>query len=482
MNSKGRCFFIGLDGADWKLLDLIISKGFLPNLARLRKKYSSGILNSTIPPLTAPAWSSFLTGTNPGEHGIYFWQERWHENSKRRLLTNSDIKVSQLPEILNKMGKSVGLLNCPFTYPVRDIDGYIVSGMLSPSLDKRSVYPESLVTELKSLDYITNIGVTSKNQGLVKLESLIPNLVRMSKKRTKTFQYLDSKYRTDFAGIVYISIDRIQHLAYGLIEDYLTGSSLNKNENEIAKKCLEVYLEVDRGVGKIFRMVGDRDMLLIASDHGFRKANRWLNLNLIFKNSGLIKISPYWVALSSVYSFFSKLGLNSFVRDKGLEVLHFLKNIGKRSNSSEFADSVEQSQSFKGSIDYSCSKLVVGESGEQGIYLLDNSIKDRVKDILINLVDDRLGTKPIKKVYFKESLYSGRALDKAPEVLVDLAEPYQIKSSKLMTGSVFEDNSWPYGGYHRREGVWLSNYNKIEGINNIEQLLGVIKDFYDRYN
>jgi predicted AlkP superfamily phosphohydrolase/phosphomutase len=315
---------------------------------------------------------------------------------------------------------------------------------------------------------------------LAKLDKLVDGLVSMTKKRTETFLYLEKKFKTDFAGLVYVSIDRIQHLVYGLVEDYLLEKDLNKEEEKIARKALKIYEAVDDGIGEIVELVREDDLLLVASDHGFRKANRWVNLNQVFVDEGLVKVDSKSVIISRVYGLLKKLGIDSFVRDKGLRLIYLIRNFRKKTDKSNFAKSVEESQSIKSSIDYNRSKLVVGESGEQGVYLLDISVKNKVKKILEGLVDEDLGIKPIRGVYLKEDLYSGKALDRAPDILIDMAEPYQIKSSKLMAGPIFEDNSWRYGGYHRQEGIYIISRSFIDRQNSkrnsIWQLLAKVID------
>src|SRR4051794_12898771 len=71
MQSQQKVLIIGLDGATWTVLNPWIEDGSLPNLARLRARGCWGELFSTIPALTAPAWSTFLTGKNPGKHGVF---------------------------------------------------------------------------------------------------------------------------------------------------------------------------------------------------------------------------------------------------------------------------------------------------------------------------------------------------------------------------------------------------------------------------
>ena len=62
---------IGLDGATFDLMLPWIEAGELPTLGRMLSEGSSGPLRSTYPPVTAAAWSTFMTRKNPGKHGIY---------------------------------------------------------------------------------------------------------------------------------------------------------------------------------------------------------------------------------------------------------------------------------------------------------------------------------------------------------------------------------------------------------------------------
>jgi len=71
-----RVWVIGLDGATFDLISPWVDAGLLPTFARLMKEGAWGELQSTIPPVTGPAWSTFMTGTNPGMHSIFDWVYR----------------------------------------------------------------------------------------------------------------------------------------------------------------------------------------------------------------------------------------------------------------------------------------------------------------------------------------------------------------------------------------------------------------------
>ena len=62
---------VGLDGATWDLLRPRMADGRLPNLRRLADEGVTGNLTSIFPPETPAAWPSFMTGKNPGKHGVF---------------------------------------------------------------------------------------------------------------------------------------------------------------------------------------------------------------------------------------------------------------------------------------------------------------------------------------------------------------------------------------------------------------------------
>src|ERR1051325_356488 len=70
-----KIILFGLDSATWDLVRPWCSQGLLPNLSRLVQNGVSGNLESVLPPITPPAWTSFSTGKNPGKHGIFYFLE-----------------------------------------------------------------------------------------------------------------------------------------------------------------------------------------------------------------------------------------------------------------------------------------------------------------------------------------------------------------------------------------------------------------------
>src|SRR5512147_1646527 len=125
MESQNKVLIIGLDGATWTVLDPYIKMGLLPNIARLRSQGCWGELRSTIPPLTAPAWSSFLTGKNPGKHGVFHFvplddgaePDDSVRANKPEIVDARSIQSPTLWDILGHHRRKIGSINVPMSYP-----------------------------------------------------------------------------------------------------------------------------------------------------------------------------------------------------------------------------------------------------------------------------------------------------------------------------------------------------------------------------
>ena len=107
---KQRIFLLGLDSADWKLLNPWIEAGLLPNLAALRERSLWGDLESTIHPHTASAWVTLLTGKNPGKHGIYDFMQRRPGAYSLEMTNSSTVQSRTIYDLLSDAGKRLASL------------------------------------------------------------------------------------------------------------------------------------------------------------------------------------------------------------------------------------------------------------------------------------------------------------------------------------------------------------------------------------
>ena len=128
-----RVFILGWDGATFDLIEPWVAEGKLPNIARIMSSGVHGRLRSTLPPMTFPAWSSFMTGKNPGKHGILeFFLRR--PGTFEEMAVNQRLRDSRaIWDLLGDAGIRSLVTNVPCTYPPEEIDGVMISDFLTPA-------------------------------------------------------------------------------------------------------------------------------------------------------------------------------------------------------------------------------------------------------------------------------------------------------------------------------------------------------------
>jgi predicted AlkP superfamily phosphohydrolase/phosphomutase len=121
-----KVLIISIDGGSWNVLKPLKKRGVIPHISKLMERGCHGILYSTNPPVTPPAWTSFMTGKNPGKHGIFDFRIYDHFTASDSFALFSKIQSETLWEILNAGGKKVGVINLPLTYPPPPIASFVV--------------------------------------------------------------------------------------------------------------------------------------------------------------------------------------------------------------------------------------------------------------------------------------------------------------------------------------------------------------------
>ena len=146
--SERKVLVIGLDGGTFDVIQPWVEAGHLPNIGRLMAEGASGPLRSTIHPLTPTAWTTFLTGKNPGKHGIYDFA-LFEPGSYQPLRTDaSHSRAASLFQLLNEAGRRVVSYNVPWTFPPEPVNGVMIAGFGAPAFDRRLTYPAAAFDDL----------------------------------------------------------------------------------------------------------------------------------------------------------------------------------------------------------------------------------------------------------------------------------------------------------------------------------------------
>src|SRR5262249_35825981 len=137
--------FVGLDGADWQLLDQYISRGLMPNLKRLAAEGTAGTLETLHPPLSPIVWTTMMTGVDPLRHRILDFVRLNPSSGQKEPITSDERKAPAIWNMESWAGRHVGVFGLWATYPAEPVNGIMVSDRLFTFLFKEVQPPEGVV-------------------------------------------------------------------------------------------------------------------------------------------------------------------------------------------------------------------------------------------------------------------------------------------------------------------------------------------------
>lgn len=271
-----RLFVLGLDAAPPSLLfDRFIEK--LPNFKRLLDNSIYGRLKSCDPPITVPAWMVMFTGRTPGDLGIYGFRNRIEGRYNEYTIPSSkDIKYVKIWELIARRGYKSAVVGVPPTYPPQPLNGWMISGFMTPSDKSRFTYPPSLKYEVKSLvgKYVFDVVFRREDR-----ETVYKELVDMTVNRLKVIDYLLDTKPWNLFIYMEIGVDRVQHAFWKYFDEEHPRHTPHK---EFGNAILNYYKLLDDWLGTFLQRFGEDTAIMVVSDHGAKymkgafAVNDWL--------------------------------------------------------------------------------------------------------------------------------------------------------------------------------------------------------------
>lgn len=462
-----RTLLLGLDGATFDLLTPWMAQGHLPNLKRLTQEGTWGDLASTVPPTTAPAWAACFTGVNPGKHGIYDFRESPFFDARRPLISSRSVRAPKLWHLLNRHGKRAGVLNVPITYPPEPLDGFVVSGMMTPGPEVAFTYPPALKEELLRAipDYVINVDIPRYDvEDETDAYAFLDEIARSFERRAAAFFYLMERHEWHFLMVVFIVMDRIQHLLWKYYDDPDNRFYTSERAPRLRARILEVYQQVDAFLGEVLGRLDDDTDLLLVSDHGFGPTQAWINVNHWLQAEGLLRVNPKVLLRKRL--FYEAMRLNGTPLVQAIVPPALRRAVRQRVRQtrstfrSDLVESIdwEQTQAFFASIPCQGIYVNVKRDGQGTVEpgAAYDALRERLRQGLLALRDPRTGEQVVDEVHFREEVYHGPYTDWAPDLLF-VAHNYAYLGRELLgtPGAIETSMNWA-NGFHRPNGIFLA--------------------------
>lgn len=270
VDNASRVFVIGLDGASYDLIGPWIKENKLPNLARFMEGGSWGQLASTIPAISPVAWTTSVTGVNPGKHGIFDFLCRQPDTYKMKVMNASMRRTKPVWTLLSEAGKKVAVMNVPMTYPPDEVNGVMISGLGTPSLNCPFTHPGTLKDDImkKFGKYYLNLrDVPEPRQRMANEVKMIQRLCDLIEHRFEVAAYLLELGRWDFFMVVFMETDTAQHTFWCLI-DPTHPLYDEKKAHEYGDAIFKIYKKIDEKIGHWLEAFGEDTTFIVMSDHG----------------------------------------------------------------------------------------------------------------------------------------------------------------------------------------------------------------------
>ena len=264
---------IGLDGVPYTLLVDYMKRGIMPELSQLCKTGKLSRMKSTLPEVSSVAWSSFMTGKNPGEHGIFGFMEI-DKQSYDYIFPNFNSLKAQ-PIWVRDDIKAVAF-NIPQTYPAKQMNGVMVSGFVAIDL-KKATYPEKIFNYLHGIGYRIDVNARLATENP---EAFFNDLFETFEKRRMAIEYLyDNEDWQLFIGII-TETDRLHHFFFD-----------SAREGQYYSIFEKYYRELDGFIGAMAKKASKDDaVFLTCSDHGFTPIKTEVYLNRWLIEKGYLKL------------------------------------------------------------------------------------------------------------------------------------------------------------------------------------------------
>lgn len=459
-----------------------MAEGRMPVLSKLMQNGVSGPLQSVLPPITPPAWTSFMTGKNQGKHGIFnFVQSGDPSSYAMNYVNGGHRRAATVFRLLNEAGFSAGTMNIPFTYPPEPLDGFQISGFDTPSDNSPFVHPTSLGEELHHhLGAIKHdvrfLGSMTSDERRARV---LAEMEKLDTQWTKAALYLLEKHPQDVMMFVFMSIDTVQHYFW----QYMDPKHFLYDQNadsRLQNAVRDVYERLDAAAGRLLEKLPTDTTVLIVSDHGGGPvADRVIYLNRYLAQLGLLHYVPkansaaHTVMTKVIRSGFSLLRSSLSSRQKILlaKIFPRLREQAELSYTSFNAIDWSRTKAYCSEVLAAPPSIRINLKGVKRYGIVEPTeyepLLDSIVEKLTELKDPRTGKPLIARVYRRDEIYQGPFAEEGPDLTLDWWSEDSIFSTEpsfpeeghkppvvIRERSASAKSEW--GGTHRRDGILIA--------------------------
>jgi len=273
--NSNRVVIIGLDGVPYRLIKDLSQRNIMPSTRAIIQRGTLRQMESSIPEISSVAWSSIITGANPGRHGIFGFTDIPVGTYRLSFPNSNDLKM--LPFWKREGdGRSV-IINVPSIYPAASLNGVLIAGFIALDL-QRAVFPPSLVSPLTKMNYQIDVDSSKAHKSM---DLFVRDLNQTLQARVSAYRYLWDKEDWRTFMLVFTGTDRLAHFLWDAYED---------ETHQYHSTFLDYFHQIDEVIGEIASKMKEDDLIIMLSDHCFELLESDVYINLFLKQQGFLKL------------------------------------------------------------------------------------------------------------------------------------------------------------------------------------------------
>ena len=471
-----RHLIVGIDGADWDVIDAI-GPARLPTLASLRARGAWARSVSVLPFATLPNWTTFLTALDPGTHGVFDFTQR--DGYRVRFTSGSARAVPTWIARLDAMGMTTACLSFPGTYPPERLaHGLAISGWDSPvafEADRSFVWPASAFEEITArfgpmrFDEVDEFDTDARDFHDRLGEALAGKIDR----RTALYEHLLGGKSWDVFACYFGETDTAAHHLFGCFDPRSPRHPENTSR-DAADGLPRVYAAIDRALARLIVRAGDDVEITLVSDHGSGpSSDKVLYVNRALESAGLLTFHPVKIGARAT-GLLKEAALTLLpprLKERAFTAMGRALPGWLESRARFGAIDMTRTRVFSEELNYFPS-LCVNLRGREPQGTVDPSelpaIRGALDRLARTLVDPWTGERVVRAIHAREDVYFGPLVPRAPDFVLELAmdagASYNLMPS-TGSGTVFRrlaPDEWlgrkgrSLPGSHRPEGLFLA--------------------------
>lgn len=454
---KRKVAVFGLDGITFDLLQPWLDEGRMPNLAKMLAEGAGGRLRSTIPPVSASAWASFATGSNPGQHGLVDFTYPEADGYRIMVSNGRTRSAPALWEIVGKAGGQTGVVSMPMTYPPQPLDGFMVCSFLTPSADSDYTYPPALKNEITQKVGAFPLHMSEKGRGSDP-SIFVRACKQMEIERAAAVKHLLQTKPWDLFLYVIETTDNLQHEVWHLMDE--THPLYDAEQSaQVMPDILDYYETVDRLLGELLALVPEDALTVALSDHGFGPFHKFFHINNWLAANGWLKFRRTPLSLLKRLAF--KLGVTPINALKWVTILR-LSGMRKNVKRGRGGGMLRRLFLSFNDVDWARTKAFsVGNFGQvylnvQGKRPLGpvspaeyEALRDEIAAAAVKLQDPQDG-QVVHSVYKREEVFQGISAQRLPDLVLhtDRAKFVSFGHADFGSNKITEPSAGQTGHHH----------------------------------